>query len=128
MGGLIQPSPVSTEERSSTWRPVLIGVAIVVVVVGVIVFAMRETPRARTGPPPYASELKISDLKMSAAESFVGAEVDGIRIRASSLKDVQGQQFIADDLSHVILENEANHNMCNVLVTSVWHGSVQRRK
>jgi len=75
MGGLIQPSPVSTEERSSTWRPVLIGVAIVVVVVGVIVFAMRETPKARTGPPPYASELKISDLKMSAAESFVGATV-----------------------------------------------------
>src|SRR5207253_11475211 len=75
MGGPIQPSPVSTEERSSTWRPVLIGVAIVVVVVGVIVFAMRETPKARTGPPPYASQLKISDLKMSAAESFVGATV-----------------------------------------------------
>ena len=81
MGGLIQPSPVSTEERESTWRPVLIGVAIVVVVVGVIVLAMREEPRPRTGPPPYAAKLQISDLKMSAAESFVGATVsylDGI--------------------------------------------------
>src|SRR5438132_14028844 len=54
-----------------------------------------------------------------------GAEVDGIRIRASSLKDVQGQQFIADDLSHVILENNANHSMCNGLVTSACHASVQ---
>ena len=81
MGGLIQPSPVSTEERESTWRPVLIGVASVVVVVGVIVLAMREEPRPRTGPPPYAAKLQISDLKMSAAESFVGATVsylDGI--------------------------------------------------
>jgi hypothetical protein len=74
MAGLIEPSRVA-EERDSIWRPVLIGVALVVVVVGLIVLALRERPRTPTGPPPYANNLKISNLKMSAAESFVGATV-----------------------------------------------------
>ena len=74
MAGLIEPSPVA-EERDSIWRPVLIGVALVVVVVGLIVLALRERPRVPTEPPPYAASLKISNLKMSAAESFVGATV-----------------------------------------------------
>jgi hypothetical protein len=73
MGGLIQPSPVA-EERA-LWRPILIGVVIVVVVVGAVVLGLRESPKGPKGPPPYASFLKISDLKMSAAENFVGATV-----------------------------------------------------
>lgn len=73
MGGLIQPSPVS--EESSSWRPILIGVVIVVVVVGAVVLGLREAPKGPKGPPPYATFLKISDLKMSAAENFVGATV-----------------------------------------------------
>jgi len=74
MAGLIEPSPV-TEERESIWRPVLIGVVLVVVVVGVIVLALRERPRTPTGPTAYAANLKLSDLNMSAAENFVGATV-----------------------------------------------------
>ena len=74
MAGLMEPSP-AVEERDSIWRPVLIGVALVVVVVGLIVLILRERPREPSGPPPYAANLKISNLKMSAAESFVGATV-----------------------------------------------------
>lgn len=73
MGGLIQPTPVA-EERA-LWRPVLIGVVIVVIMVGAAVLALRESPRNAKGPAPYSSSLKISDLKMSAAENFVGATV-----------------------------------------------------
>jgi hypothetical protein len=74
MGGLIQPPPV-TEEHDSMWRPILIGVAIVVVIVGLIVLALREEPRTVNVPASYAPNLKISDLKMSAAQNFVGATV-----------------------------------------------------
>ena len=69
----MQPTPVA-EERA-LWRPVLIGVAVVVVVVGAVVLGLREAPKGPKGPPPYATLLKISDLKMSAAENFVGATV-----------------------------------------------------
>jgi hypothetical protein len=74
MGGLIQPAPVG-EERESIWRPVLIGVALVVVVVGIVVLVLREQPKGPSIPPSYAANLKVSDMKMSAAENFVGATV-----------------------------------------------------
>ena len=75
MGGLIQPSPV-TEEPDSSRR--IIGIAVAVVIILAIIFALllRSEPRKSFGPPAYAANLKLSDLKMSAAENFVGATVN----------------------------------------------------
>jgi hypothetical protein len=75
--GVIQPSPVP-HESNSNWRPIVIGVAIVVVIVALIVIGLREEPKGPNGPAPYANNLKISNLKMSAAENFVGATVSYI--------------------------------------------------
>jgi hypothetical protein len=75
MGGLIEPSPLTEKEPDSNLRPILLGVALVLVVVGVIALLTRGTPRSTTPPHPYAANLKLSDLKMSAAENFVGASV-----------------------------------------------------
>ena len=75
MGGLLQPSPIGEPTHESSMRPVLIGVGLVVIVIAVILLLSHETPKGPAAPPPYASDLKISDLKMSAAENFVGASV-----------------------------------------------------
>lgn len=75
MGGLAEPSPLSEKQRDSNLLPILLGVALVVVVVGVIALLTRGNPRGATTPHPYAASLKLSDLKMSAAENFVGASV-----------------------------------------------------
>lgn len=75
MGGLIQPTPTSTPSESN-WRPILLGVAAVVVVVGIIAFLLRSEPKGTTVPHPYAANLKLSDFqKPQAAENFVGASV-----------------------------------------------------
>jgi hypothetical protein len=74
MGGFIEPSP-STQERDSNRIPILIGMALVIVVVGIIVLFSRGQSKGKAAPHPYAAKLKISDLKMSAAENFVGATV-----------------------------------------------------
>ena len=74
MGGLIEPTPTAAPSESN-WRPILLGVAAVVIVVGIIAFLLRSEPKSPTAPHPYAANLKISDLKMSAAENFVGASV-----------------------------------------------------
>ena len=55
--------------------PILLGVALVVVVVGIVAFLLRTHSKIATPPHPYAANLKLSDLKMSAAENFVGATV-----------------------------------------------------
>ncbi len=75
MGGLIEPSPLTEQHRDSNLRPILLGVVLVIAVVAVIALLSRGNPKGSIAPHPYASNLKLSDLKMSAAENFVGASV-----------------------------------------------------
>ena len=75
MGGLLEPSPLRDQESSSNMRPILLGVALVVVVVTMIVLLNRPEQRGPAAPPPYAAHVRLSDVKMSAAENFVGASV-----------------------------------------------------
>ncbi len=56
-------------------RPVFIGVAMVVVVVGLIVLFSRGKATGPAVAHPYAPYVKFSDLKMSQAENFVGSSV-----------------------------------------------------
>jgi len=74
MGGFIEPSP-ATQERESNRIPILVGMVLVIVVVGIIALFSRGQSKGSAAPHPYATNLKISDLKMSAAENFVGATV-----------------------------------------------------
>ena len=76
MGGLIEPSPLNTEERESKLVPMMIGLGVVVIVVGLAVFLLREKPKTVVPPPAYIANVKISDLKTSAAENFMGATVN----------------------------------------------------
>ena len=74
MGGLIQPSP-STNQRDTNWTTIGIGVAFVVVVIAIIALLSRSEPKSAKTPHPYISNIKLSNIKMSAAENFVGASV-----------------------------------------------------
>jgi hypothetical protein len=75
MRGLMQPNPVG-EEPDSSRKIIAIAIAAVIVVVAALAFLLRTPPKKNVGPPAYAADLKLSDLKMSAAENFVGATVN----------------------------------------------------
>ena len=72
MEGLLQP--VATE-RESEWLPKVVGIAAILVVAGIAVFLLRPKPHPAIQANPYAAQLRISDLKMSTAQNFVGAKV-----------------------------------------------------
>src|SRR6202165_4334692 len=79
MDGLLQPNiNPTTERQESGLRPILIGIVIVGIVVGLLglVFCVEQKKPAR--PPASAASLKFSDMKTSAAQNFVGATVSYI--------------------------------------------------
>lgn len=112
MGGLIEPNLNPTTQRDeSRARPVLIGVVIVGVVVGLIVLAFRAERPKPTEPPAYAAYLKFSDLKVSAAQNFVGATVsylDGVVINTGDKTLIHAvvEVTFKDDLGQIVQREE----------------------
>jgi Protein of unknown function (DUF2393) len=117
MGSLLQPSP-ATDERSSSLRSILLGLALVVVVVVIAALLLRTDSKIAAPPHPYAAKLKLSELKMSAAENFIGSTVtylDGTVTNAGdktvshavvhvSFKDSLGQIAQAEDVPLHVLQ------------------------
>jgi hypothetical protein len=117
MGSLLQPSP-ATDERGSNLRPILMGLALVVVVVAIAALLLRTDSKIAAPPHPYAAKLKLSELKMSAAENFIGSTVtylDGTVTNAGdktvshavvhvSFKDSLGQIAQAEDVPLHVLQ------------------------
>jgi hypothetical protein len=67
--------PPKQETRARNWTPFIIGLIAVVVVVGLIVVLNRNQGAGNTTVNPYVSKLQISNLKLSAAENYVGGTV-----------------------------------------------------
>jgi hypothetical protein len=117
MGGLLQPTPV-TSERESSWQPKLVGIVAVLIVAAIAGFFLRSKPAAPVQTDPYISKLAISDLKMSQAQNFVGASVtyiDGLLTNTGdktlthatvrvTFKDSYGQVAQIEDLPIKILQ------------------------
>lgn len=101
MGGLLEPSPFSEQQRESNLRPILIAVALVIVVLGIIVLVSRGTPKGAATPHPYAAEVTLSNLKMSAAENFVGASVTYIDGNVTNT----GDKVVTHAMVHVTFKN-----------------------
>jgi hypothetical protein len=83
------------------WRAVGIGVILVVLVVGLISLLTRSQPKGAPEVHPYAANLKLADVKMSAAENFVGAAVtylDGTVTNA-------GDKTVTHAIVHVIFRD-----------------------
>ena len=132
MGGLIEPSPQNAEERESKLVPMIIGLGVVVIVVGLAVFLLRDKPKAVIPPPAYVANVKVSDLKTSAAENFVGASVnyvDGTVTNAGAktlthavvrvtFKDSLGQVAQMEEIPLRILEKSARYDDAVDLSTS----------
>jgi len=119
MGSLLQPSPAAMgEDRNSSWLPIVFGVVLVVIVAVIASLLLRTDSKIANPPHPYAANIKFSDLKMSAAENFVGSTVtylDGTVTNAGdktvshamvevTFKDSLGQVVQSEDVALRILQ------------------------
>lgn len=76
MDGLLEPrlNP-TTEKETSAARPILLGIILLAVVVGILALILRSEQPKPAAPPAYAVNLKFSDLQTSGAQNFAGATV-----------------------------------------------------
>ena len=100
MGGLIQPSPLGEKEESNL-RPILVAVALIAVAIGVLILISQGSRKAQTAPHPYATNVQLSNVKMSQAENFVGSSVTYIDGTVTN----NGNQTVSHALVHVIFKN-----------------------
>jgi hypothetical protein len=68
-------TPNQPREERRHWVVVGTGIVAVVLVVAGAAWLLRSEPKTSSPPPPYVRYLQFSDLKISAAENFVGATV-----------------------------------------------------
>jgi len=72
------PEPFSRtppESGSSMWIAAIAGIAVVGAIVGLLAWMGRSSQRSGPAPNPYLANLQISDVKMAAAQNFVGGTV-----------------------------------------------------
>jgi hypothetical protein len=111
MDGLTEPNLNPATEQGSGLRPILIGIVLVAVVVGVLALALRSEVKKPAPPPPYAANLKFSDMKTSAAQNFVGATVsyiDGVVTNAGDQTVIHAvvQVTFKDDMGQTAQREE----------------------
>jgi uncharacterized protein DUF2393 len=100
MDGLLEPSS-SHEQQDSHWKPILIGIISVLVVVGIYTFLSRTRAKPAAQPDPYAPKLKLSDIKMSEAQNFIGSTVTYIDGTVTNA----GDQIVTGATVHVVFKN-----------------------
>ena len=74
MEPVFEPAPPPFE-RERHWIPMLVGLVAVIVVVGAIQLFTHKSGNRGTQSNPYANELKLSDIKLSAAQNYMGGTV-----------------------------------------------------
>ena len=67
--------PAPTPDLEHKWIPLLIGLVAVVAVVGALLLLGRHKSTTAAEPNPYAQQLKLSAIKLSAAENYMGGTV-----------------------------------------------------
>ncbi len=110
MSTLGQPTPIAEERDSSR---IIIAVA-VIAVIGIALgaaFFLREKPKPAAPVSPYLAQVKISDLKMAAAENFIGATVsylDGTVTNTSdkTITHVVVEVIFKDDMAQVVQKED----------------------
>lgn len=80
-------TPVARQESERNWTPFLVGLVAVLVVVGIITVVTRSKPSTNARTDAYAAKVQLSDLKLSAAENYVGGTVTYLDLNITNTGD-----------------------------------------
>jgi len=94
---LSSPGEPQPEDSRGPWLGLGIGFLIIVAIIGALVYSSRKSETRQSAQPavmqsaaaadPYAANLKISDVSMSAAENMLGGEATYIEGKVTNTGD-----------------------------------------
>ena len=82
-----QYRPAPSPDQKRNWVPAFVGLIAVIVAVAAILFFGRHNTVASTEPNPYAQNLKLSDINLSAAENYMGGTVTYLDFKITNTGD-----------------------------------------
>ena len=119
MSTSLMQSPEPGEERNQRWAAMLVGAVVVVAAVLVIWLFARSSggtgPKA-AAPPPYAALVKLTEIKMSTAQNFVGATVTYLEGKITNSGDKSVTRAIAEITFRNSLDQVAQQEQLPIMV------------
>jgi len=94
-------SPTVPPDSPGPWRAIVAGVAVLVIVLGLLVWLGGGKRSNAPAPNPYADKLQISGVKMAAAQNFVGGTVTYVEGRITNT----GDKTVSGAVAEVIFRN-----------------------
>ncbi len=76
--------PHEQKEEPRNWTPMIVGLVLVILIVAGIAIVGRNRQSGPAPADPYAANLKVGDMKLSAADNFVGATVTYLDFQLSN--------------------------------------------
>lgn len=94
-------SPAAPEEPGRPWIAIVAGIVVVAIVLGLLVWLGRGKPSTSQPVNPYADKLQISDVKLAAAQNFVGGTVTYVEGKIANA----GDKTVTGAVAEVIFRN-----------------------
>jgi len=97
-------TPFSTPKAGDSpgpWRPIVAGVAVLAVLIGLLLWLGGGQRSAAPAPNPYIGNLQISNVKMAAAQNFVGGTVTYVEGAITNA----GDKTVTGAVAEVIFRN-----------------------
>ena len=113
--------PATPPDKERNWIPLLVGLVAVILAVGAILLFSRHKAPSGAESNPYAQNLQLSAIKLSAAENYMGGSVTYLDFNITNtgdkallgaavdaqFKNAMGQIVQKETLPlHVLVENQ----------------------
>jgi hypothetical protein len=103
------------------WRAIVAGGAVVAIVLGLLVWLGGGQRSASPAPNPYADKLQVSNVKMAAAQNFVGGTVTYVEGKITNSGDKTVTSAVAEVLFRNSLGEVVQKEQIPIRVL-VWQG------
>jgi hypothetical protein len=94
-------SPTTPPDSPGPWRAIFAGTAVLAVVIGLLVWLGGGKSSTAPAPSPYLNNLQVSNVKMAAAQNFVGGTVTYVE----GLITNTGDKTVTGAVAEVIFRN-----------------------